>query len=193
MKQVTQRLRDGRIEVADVPMPELRPEGLLVDVRASLLSAGTERTKVITGRQSLLGKARSRPDQVRQVLDKARRDGLRETLDAVRMRLDQPAGLGYSCSGVVIAAGARARDLQVGDRVACGGAGATHSDVDYVPANLCVRLTDGLTFEEGAFTRVARSSEGGGFGDSSVSRGATRGCLAGNRDVPYARRLGIAI
>jgi NADPH:quinone reductase-like Zn-dependent oxidoreductase len=43
MKQVTQRLRDGRIEVVDVPPPELRPEGVLVSVRASLLSAGTER------------------------------------------------------------------------------------------------------------------------------------------------------
>lgn len=154
MRQVTQRLRDGRIEVADVPLPQLRPEGVLVDVRASLLSAGTERTKVITGRQSLLGKARARPDQVRQVIEKARKDGLRDTIDAVRMRLDQPAGLGYSCAGVVIGAGSRVRDLNVGDRVACGGAGAAHSDVDYVPANLCVRLVDGVSFEEGAFTTV---------------------------------------
>ncbi|MHB8490726.1 MAG: zinc-dependent alcohol dehydrogenase, partial [Solirubrobacteraceae bacterium] len=152
---MTQRLRDGRIEVADVPPPELRPEGVLVDVRASLLSAGTERTKVITGRQSLLGKARSRPDQVRKTVDKARTDGLRETIDAVRIRLDQPSGLGYSSSGVVIAAGARVRDLKVGDRVACAGADyAMHADVSYVPANLCVRLADAVSFEQGAFTTV---------------------------------------
>jgi hypothetical protein len=39
VKQVTQRLRDGQIEVADIPIPELRPEGLLVSVFASLLNA----------------------------------------------------------------------------------------------------------------------------------------------------------
>lgn len=155
MKQVTQRLRDGRIELLDVPIPELRPEGVLVDTRASLLSAGTERTKVVTGRQNLVSKARARPDDVRRVVDKARRDGLRETLDAVRLRLDQPGALGYSSSGVVIAAGARVRDLNVGDRVACGGANyASHADVNYVPANLCVRLPESVSFEAGAFTTV---------------------------------------
>src|SRR5690242_9073590 len=105
MKLVTQRLRDGRIEVAEVPVPTLREEGVLVDVRASLLSAGTERTKVTTARQSLIGKARSRPDQVRQVIDKAHRDGLADTVAAVRKRLDEPTGMGYSSAGVVIAAG----------------------------------------------------------------------------------------
>lgn len=136
-------------------MPALRPDGVLVDVRASLLSAGTERTKVLTGRQSLIGKARSRPDQVRKVMDKARRDGLRETIDAVRIRLDQPSGLGYSCAGVVLAAGARVRDVQPGDRVACGGADyAMHAEVDFVPANLCVRLPDSVCFDHGAFTTV---------------------------------------
>ncbi len=155
MKQVTQRLRDGSIEVIDVPTPELRPEGVLVDVRASLLSAGTERAKVITGRQSLLGKARSRPDQVRKVIDKARRDGISEAIDAVRIRLDQPGSLGYSSSGVVIAVGSRARDLTVGDRVACAGADyAWHAEINYVPANLCARLSDDVTFEEGAFTTI---------------------------------------
>ena len=87
MKQVVQRLRDGRVEVIDVPPPRLGPGGVLVDVRASLLSAGTERAKIETGRQSLVGKARSRPDQVQQVLDKVRRDGIREAAAVVRARL----------------------------------------------------------------------------------------------------------
>src|SRR3954469_13940884 len=118
MRQVTQRLRDGTIEVLDVPAPALTPETVLVDIRASLLSAGTERSKVEAGRQSLVAKARSRPDQVKQVLDKARRDGVRETVQAVRARLDQPAGLGYSAAGVVLEVGSRVSDLAPGDRVA---------------------------------------------------------------------------
>jgi len=155
MKQVTQRLRNGRIEVLDVPAPSLQPTGVLVDVRSSLLSAGTERSKVETGRQSLLGKARSRPDQVRQVVEKAQRDGIRDTVAAVRTRLDQPEALGYSAAGVVVAAGARVRDLATGDRVACAGAGyAVHADFDYVPGNLCVRLPDTVNFDQGAFATV---------------------------------------
>jgi len=155
MKQVTQRLRDGSISVIDVPNPTVLPHGVLVDVRASLLSAGTERSKVKTGQQSLIGKARARPDQVRQVMEKAQRDGVRETIRAVRSRLDQPSALGYSAAGVVLAVGSRVRDLVPGDRVACGGADyAVHAEVDHVPSNLCVPLPDEVDFESGAFATV---------------------------------------
>ncbi len=155
MKQVTQRMRDGSISVIDVPNPTVLPHGVLVDVRASLLSAGTERSKVKTGRQSLIGKARARPDQVRQVMEKAQRDGVRETIRAVRSRLDQPSALGYSAAGVVLAVGSRVRDIVPGDRVACGGADyAVHAEVDHVPSNLCVPLPDEVDFESGAFATV---------------------------------------
>ncbi len=155
LKQVTHRLRDGRIEVLDVPRPELRPEGVLVDVRASLVSAGTERRTVETGRKSLLAKARARPDQARLVFDKARRDGLGAAAQAVRFRLGQPAPLGYSAAGVVIAAGSRVSDLAPGDRVACAGAGfATHAEIDYVPANLAVPVPDGVSLDDAAFATV---------------------------------------
>jgi len=155
MKQVSQRLRDGGIEVLEVPQPSLTPEGVLVDVRASLLSAGTERNKVETARKSLAGKARARPDQVRQVVDKARREGVGAAAQAVRFRLGQASPLGYSASGVVLAAGARVSDLAPGDRVACGGAGyANHAEVDSVPANLAVRVPEGVSFEQAAFATV---------------------------------------
>jgi predicted dehydrogenase/threonine dehydrogenase-like Zn-dependent dehydrogenase len=155
VKQVVQRLRDGHVDVIDVPPPELTPGGVLVDVRASLLSAGTERAKIQAGRQSLIGKARSRPEQVQQVLDKARRDGVREAAAVVRGRLNEPSSLGYSAAGVVIAAGARVRGIAPGDRVACAGGGyAVHAEVDHVPLNLCARLPSSVTFEQGAFATV---------------------------------------
>lgn len=154
MKQVTQRLRNGEVEVLDVPPPSVAPEGVLVDVRASLLSAGTERTKVQTGRKNLLQKARSRPDQVALVLEKARRDGIMETVAAVRARLDEPSALGYSSAGVVLAVGNLVRDLGPGDRVACGGGGAVHAEVGHVPGNLCVPVPDAVSFEQGAFATV---------------------------------------
>lgn len=152
MKQVTQRLRDGAVEVMDVPDPALTPETVLVDVRASLLSVGTERAKVEAGRDSLLAKARSRPDQVAQVVEKARRDGVAETFRAVSARLNQPSPLGYSAAGVVVAVGARARGVAVGDRVAIGGGEqAVHAEIDRVSPNLCARLPEGVSFEQGAF------------------------------------------
>src|SRR5918999_464580 len=120
MKQVSQRMGDGRLDVVEVPQPVITPDAVLVSVRASLLSAGTERTKVRTARQSLVGKARSRPDQVAKVLDAARRDGIAETVRTVRARLGAPTGLGYSAAGVVVEVGSRVTDIAPGDRVACG-------------------------------------------------------------------------
>jgi predicted dehydrogenase/threonine dehydrogenase-like Zn-dependent dehydrogenase len=173
MKQVTQRLRDGSISVIDVPNPTVSHHGVLVDVRASLLSAGTERSKVKTGQQSLIGKARARPDQVRQVMEKAQRDGVRETIRAVRSRLDQPSTLGYSAAGVVLAVGSRVRDIVPGDRVACGGADyAVHAEVDHVPSNLCVPLPDDVDFESGAFATVG-SIAMHGVRQADVSLGET--------------------
>jgi predicted dehydrogenase/threonine dehydrogenase-like Zn-dependent dehydrogenase len=155
VKQVTQRLRDGSIEVVEAPAPSLTPDGVIVDVRASLLSAGTERSKIEAGRKSLAGKVRARPDQVRAVIDKARREGLKATADAVRARLDQPTALGYSAAGVVNAVGGRVHGLSPGDRVACAGGGyAVHAELVHVPGNLCVRIPEELDFVQGAFTTI---------------------------------------
>jgi predicted dehydrogenase/threonine dehydrogenase-like Zn-dependent dehydrogenase len=156
MKQVSLRLRDGRVSVLDVPPPTGTAYTVLVDVRASLLSVGTERSKLEAAREGPIGKARARPDQARSVLVKARRDGLRETVRAVKTRLDQPTALGYSAAGVVISVGRDVRGFAPGQRVACGGGEhAVHADVVSVPGNLCVPLPNELPFEAGAFATVA--------------------------------------
>ena len=87
----------------EVPEPTARPGHLLVRTRASLISAGTERLITAFARKSLAGKARARPDLVRKVMDKARRDGVVATLRAVMARLDEPLPLGYSAAGEVVA------------------------------------------------------------------------------------------
>jgi len=102
MKQVLQNLRDGETKVVDVPIPAVKPGMALVRTSASLVSAGTERMLVEFAGKSLVGKARSRPDLARQVVDKARREGLLTTLEAAFNRLDQPMPLGYSSAGEIL-------------------------------------------------------------------------------------------
>jgi len=159
MKAIIQNYGDGKLEVLDVPAPALKPGGILVRNAFSLVSAGTEKLMVDLARKSLLGKAMARPDLVRQVIDKTLRDGIVTTAEAVFRKLDAPMPLGYSCSGTVIAVGEGVDDFQVGDMVACAGAGyANHADIVFIPKNLAVKVPEGVTPEEAAFTTLGAIS-----------------------------------
>src|SRR5512137_1460702 len=105
MKQLLQHVKNGQTVIEEVPIPTPRRGQALVKVAASLVSAGTERMVVEFAEKSLIGKARSRPDLVRQVLDKMGREGILPTLQAAFNRLDQPMALGYSSAGTIIALG----------------------------------------------------------------------------------------
>ena len=70
MKQVLQDARTGEITVAEVPAPQLLPGCVLVRIAASVVSAGTERASAQFAQKSLLQKAKSRPDLVREVISK---------------------------------------------------------------------------------------------------------------------------
>ena len=136
MKQVTQTLRTGVVEINEVPVPALTDKFVLVRNSTSVISAGTEKTKIDMGKKSLLQKAKARPDLVKQVIGKIRTEGLKKTLQTVNSRLDSPSPLGYSCAGTVVAAGGLVEGIQPGDRVACGGADyANHAEFVAVPAD----------------------------------------------------------
>jgi predicted dehydrogenase/threonine dehydrogenase-like Zn-dependent dehydrogenase len=155
MKQVVQTLRTGVIEVADVPIPGLNDGWVLVRTTASVISAGTEKTKIDMGNMNLLQKAKARPDLVRQVVAKAKSDGLAKTFRTVEARLGAASPLGYSSAGVVVAVGGLVKGIAVGDRVACAGAGyANHAEFVGVPANLVAVIPSGVTDEAAAFTTL---------------------------------------
>ncbi|MDH5674594.1 MAG: bi-domain-containing oxidoreductase [Myxococcales bacterium] len=155
MKQIIQSYRSGELWLAEVPAPALAAGGVVVQTAASLVSAGTERMVVELAKKSLLGKARARPDLVKQVLGKLKTEGVASTLAKVKSKLDTPISLGYSSAGTVVEVGQGVTDLRVGQRVACAGAGyATHAEYNFVPRNLCVPLPDAVSFEDGCFTTL---------------------------------------
>ncbi len=155
MKQLLQNIKTGETVVADVPVPRPGPGTALISTEVSLVSAGTERMIVAFAKQGLLGKAKSRPDLLREVLNKAQREGLLTTYEAAMNKLDQPMALGYSSAGTIIQTGAGLRGFRKGTRVACAGGGyAVHAEYAAIPQNLMVPIPDGVDFEQAAFTTV---------------------------------------
>jgi predicted dehydrogenase/threonine dehydrogenase-like Zn-dependent dehydrogenase len=155
MKQVVQNFRTGILKVETVPAPTLSAGEVLVANRVSLISPGTERSTVQVAQKNLLGKALDRPEMARKVVAAMQKDGVFATLHRVFDRLDTPAALGYSCAGVVLAMGKDVSGLSVGDRVACAGQNyASHAEIISVPKHLCVKLPDGVSFEDASFVTL---------------------------------------
>src|SRR5256714_3097619 len=152
MKQILRDSKTGEVRVADVPAPVAQRGRVLVRTHASLISAGTERMALDAGKKSLLGRARENPDLVRQVIERAKNEGVINTVNAVLAKLGSFSSLGYSASGIVVNVGDDVTNFRVGDRVACAGLGfASHAEVLSVPKNLCVRMPDEISFDEAAF------------------------------------------
>jgi len=155
MKQVVQDFKDGKIKVIEVSEPTAETGYLIVKNHFSLISAGTEKTTVGTGKKNIIGKARSRPDLVKKVLDTIKKEGLSSTIKKVKSKLEDYKLLGYSSAGEVLEIGEGVRNFNVGDRVACAGGGyALHAEIIRVPVNLCAKIPKNMDFDEAAFSTI---------------------------------------
>ncbi|WP_318210445.1 MULTISPECIES: bi-domain-containing oxidoreductase [unclassified Streptomyces] len=155
MKQVVQNYKSGELAVLDVPVPGCKPGGVLVRTSYSLISTGTELMKVSEAGMSMLGKARSRPDQVAKVMQSVATNGIPATYQKVMGKLDSYTPLGYSLCGVVEQVGPGIDDVKVGDVVACAGnEHALHAELNWVPKNLYAKVPDGLAPRHAAFGTV---------------------------------------
>ncbi|NMC45837.1 MAG: Gfo/Idh/MocA family oxidoreductase [Chloroflexi bacterium] len=216
MKQVLQYMNSGETKVVDIPVPQVKAKTALVRTAASLVSAGTERSLVEFAEKNLVQKASSRPDLVRQVLDKAKREGVLTTLDATFNRLDQPMALGYSSAGTIVEVGEGLQGFKVGDRVVCaGGNHAVHAEFAVIPQNLLAHLPDDIPFDSACFAtlgaialngiRLARLQLGdrvaivglGLLGLLTTRLVTANGCLVTGVDtspqrVKFAKKSGIA-
>ena len=155
MKQLVQKLKDGAMEVLEVPEPVLGHGMILVRSCYSLISAGTESSTVSAARKSLIGKIQERPHQAKQVLDVLLQQGPVQTYRTVMKKLDAWSPLGYSSAGEVIEVGSGVKGFVVGDRVACAGTGyANHAEIISVPNNLCVKLPDGADLKRASYNTL---------------------------------------
>jgi predicted dehydrogenase len=155
MKQVVQTLKDGKIQVLEVPPPVLDKGMILVKNHYSLISPGTEGSTIQVAKKTLLGKAKERPEQVKQVIDILKQQGPVQTYRAVRKKLDAYSPLGYSSAGKVLDVAPGVKGFSTGDLIGCGGVGfANHAEMVAVPQNLCVRLPADSDLKNAAYNTL---------------------------------------
>ena len=109
MKEVIQSLSSGKTSVEEIPCPAISNQEILIRTKASIISAGTEKMLVEFGKANYLEKIKTQPDKVKDVLSKIKNDGILNTFETVRSKLDQPISLGYSYVGIVEKVGSKVR------------------------------------------------------------------------------------
>lgn len=154
MEQLTQNLKDGHMQLLEVPFPALGKGQIMVRNHYSAISAGTEGKTVKDARLGYIGKAKSRQEEVKKVIAAAKTHGVMKTYQMVMNKLETPSPLGYSCAGEIIEVADDIKHLKVGDFVACGGTTANHSEIVVVPKNLCVKVNNPEIIKSAAFTTV---------------------------------------
>lgn len=147
MKQIF--IKDGTVLVQEVAAPQILAGGLLVKVRYSCISSGTELSAVENSGMPLYRRALKQREQARRVFRMMKEQGVRRTIDRVQGKLAAGAPSGYSAAGEVLAVGECVDGFSVGDLVACAGAGiANHAEIISVPVNLAVKSPANLGLDE---------------------------------------------
>ena len=118
MKILGQKLSDGSVTVFDAPDPAIADGFIRIRTLFSAISAGTEGGKVITGKKSLIGKAKAKPAQAMQALQMAKSLALKNTMIKVKSKLEGAQRLGYSLCGEIIEISENTGIFKVGDIVA---------------------------------------------------------------------------
>jgi predicted dehydrogenase/threonine dehydrogenase-like Zn-dependent dehydrogenase len=152
MKQVF--LKNGKIAIEEVPLPALNDNDVLVANAFSIISSGTESTAIKKSKK-VSGSIMVNPKFIRKAIKHALEHGLNKTVEIGREYLQNLEPIGYSCAGYVLKVGRKVRDIDVGDKVACGGVGkANHAEVVAVPRNLIVKVPSNIKLEEACFTTL---------------------------------------
>jgi predicted dehydrogenase/threonine dehydrogenase-like Zn-dependent dehydrogenase len=156
MKQLVQNIKKKSLTIEDVPQPVCKSGGLLVKTIFSAVSVGTEVMKLKNADLNYFQMARKKPEQVKEVLNTLSQLGPVATYRKVMNKLDSYSPLGYSLVGEIVEVGGKVDNFNQGDIVACGGAGyANHSEINFIPKNLCTKVPEGVILRDAAFTTIA--------------------------------------
>ena len=139
MKQIVQNLSSRNF--IEVPIPTLKKGQVLIKSSKTLLSSGTEKFLIDFGKSNLIQKALKEPDRVKEVVNKTKTDGLLNTLQSVKSKLDEPIPLGYCNVGTIVEVGDGIKTLKVGQRVVSNG---YHAEYVVVPENLCAIIPSNI-------------------------------------------------
>src|ERR1035437_5423441 len=156
MKQLAQNIKRNLLSIEELPMPVCRTGGVLVKTIYSAVSVGTEVMKLKNADLSYFQMAKKKPEQVKEVLNTLTQLGPAATYRKVMNKLDSLSPLGYSLVGEIIEVGKGVEGFTCGDIIACGGAGyANHSEINFVPKNLCAKVPEGVALKDASFTTIA--------------------------------------
>lgn len=153
MKQVVRRVLDakGKIRVEEVAAPACDDHSIVIDVRRTLISSGTERATLQKNPVELTKLVMSDP-WMRKAVFAMMAGGLRQTAEKVIDELTLLREIGYSGAGVALETGKKTRDIQPGQRVAYAFAG--HCEYVKVSRNFTVPIPEGVSFDQACFSTV---------------------------------------
>ncbi len=151
MRQVYRRVLHpaGKIKIEEAPVPTPGVHDVLVDVRRSLISPGTESATLKKTPLGLVKQTLSDPWMRANVKEILTSGGLKATYHRVADQLVLPRPIGYSGAGVVLEMGREVEGLKPGDRVAYAGCG--HAEVVAASRNLVVPIPEGVDDRSACF------------------------------------------
>lgn len=192
MRQVF--LEKGLIKIKKVCEPLLDDNMVLVAVRYSCISPGTEGSVISIAQQSWFSNISHKLSKIVEAMAK---DGIQGTKALVKEKLVGVNSLGYSCSGEVIAVGKKITRFRPGDLVACAGASnAYHADVVVVPENLVTLVSKEESLRDASMTTLGAIALQG-FRRAGMQLGETVCVLGlgllGQLTVQLAKRAGCTV
>lgn len=154
MKQVFRRVIDrrGRVLVADLPVPHMGPDQVLVQSHYSLISSGTEMGTLSKTPAELVRQTVSDPWMRNVVKQTILATGPSQTARRVWHEIVTPREIGYSGAGTVLALGDHVEGLKIGQSVAYAASG--HAEVAAPSINHVVPVPDGVDLRHAAFVTV---------------------------------------
>jgi predicted dehydrogenase/threonine dehydrogenase-like Zn-dependent dehydrogenase len=154
MKQLFKTGRKNFI-VKDIPAPLVSKGEILIEVKNSLISSGTETMGVKNNGASGGGKISKSISNLSKAANYISDKGYQDFLRKLNSRDNIASASGYSVAGVVVDKGKDITDFEIGDRVAAAGSGiAGHAEIVCVPKNLVCKLPDNVSFVHASFTTV---------------------------------------